>query len=805
MYLRLIIIFFIPLFAFPVFAAPKGIHPLIKVAVFPLEPLNFTDQNGEAKGLNPDIIREIAREEEWTVEFVPGSWAEGLSRLQSEEIDLMTTIAYSPERAEKMDFSHEPVTDIWGQIFTQPGKNINTILDLNGRHVAIMSQDINGQNFIKTAEKFGVVCKTIEFPTHNAIFEAIKDGKVIAGVAPQHFGLRHAADYNLVATSIQFSPFSIYFATKKGKGHDILEHIDSHLSRWKQDRNSFYYKRLSYWMGGKEFEKQIIPTWLLITFSLALALTALLFFINRALNIKVHNRTKEILLREKQYRDLVESANTIILRWDRECRVLFMNKFGLDLFGYSFEEVIGHHVTHTIVPAQESTGKSLKFMMDDILKNPEKYILNENENICKDGRRVFIQWSNRVIYDDDGNFQEMLSVGTDITDRKRLETELFQAQKMESMGTLAGGVAHDFNNILSIIFGYVELSKIQKEDPDKVAENLEEILRAAQRAQALVRQILTFSRKSDSAKQILQVSILVKEVLKMLHSTLPVTIEIKQDIASHSTVFGDPTQIHQVIMNLCTNAYHAMEETGGTLTVSLKDVVIQKGDISSSEISMLQGEYIKITIQDTGSGINPKDIQKIFEPYFTTKELGKGTGMGLAVVHGIVRAHNGQIKIDSIPGEGTAFHVFLPIDRNEDHSPNSQIIKKEVRGNNEKILLVDDEAKIAESQAKVLQEYGYKVEVFTDSTEALKRFKENPDQYDILITDMTMPGLTGVQLSQEIFLLKPGFPIIMWSGFNKLMNKEKAMELGISEYLHKPVLKETLLGAVSKVLVQKTQ
>ncbi len=728
---------------------------LIRVCIFPLQPINFLDENQVSKGIYPDILRHVAHKEDWTLQYVPGSWANCLDWLQQEEIDLMTTIAYTPERARVMDFSKESVVNIWGQVFVHPDSKIDTILDLNGSTVAVMRKDINGVNFQKTASDLGVKCTLVELATHAEVFQAVKEGKARAGVAPQFFGLQQGRQFGLVATPILFSPFSIYFSAKKGRHNETLRKIDTYLTKWKKDPESAYYDSLSYWMGGNKYEKIIIPKWLLTSFAAAAVLVFFLFLMNRALKSQVRMRTQELHNSEKQYRELVQSASSVILRWDKEGHILFMNSFGLDLFGYDEGEIIGRNLLDTIVPASEQSSVKLRKMMENILVLPDKYDIDVVENVCKDGHKVFVQWSNRAIVNERGEIEEVLSVGTDVTEQKSLEAELFQAQKMEAVGTLAGGIAHDFNNILSAIFGHVELAKIVDTVSPKVEEHLDGVLKASVRAKNLVEQILTYSRKVESEKTPLQPSVLLKETVQLIRSSIPTTIEVKVNIVSENKILIDPTQFHQIIMNLCTNAFHAMEETGGILGISLKDIYVNQNHISSSELDFGPGEFMQVEISDSGTGMDQEMLQKIFEPYFTTKEQGKGTGLGLAVVHGIVKQHNGHITVYSKPNVGTTFHIYFPLVKS------------------------------------------------LDGESALNSFQREPGGYDLVITDMTMPGLTGAKLIKEIFQINPDTPIILCTGYSELINREKSMNLGVADFLQKPVMMNTLLRSVRKTLDEK--
>jgi len=384
-------------------------------------------------------------------------------------------------------------------------------------------------------------------------------------------------------------------------------------------------------------------------------------------------------------------------------------------------------------------------------------------------------------------------------EKQKLAAQLRQAQKMEAIGTLAGGIAHDFNNILSIIFGYNELAMLEK-DPQNRLRHLEELRKGAERAKELVAQILAFSRKAEQQKQPLQVSLIIKEALKMLRASLPTTIEIRQNIASDGLVLADPSQIHQIIMNLCTNAYHAMRKTGGTLAVSLQEVTIGEEDYGYANLAL--GKYLKLEVSDTGSGIDPKIQEKIFEPYFTTKQQGEGTGLGLAVVHGIVKSHHGHITVYSEPGKGTSFHVYLPLTEREAAAAPDTPAPTELRGKGERVLFIDDEKQIREVVAAILTKNGYQVTAFADGAQALAEFAKDPAQFDLVITDMTMPVMTGADLAQKILALSPRTPIILCTGQSEIINREAALAMGICDYLNKPVLIKTLLGAARKALAK---
>jgi signal transduction histidine kinase/CheY-like chemotaxis protein len=384
-------------------------------------------------------------------------------------------------------------------------------------------------------------------------------------------------------------------------------------------------------------------------------------------------------------------------------------------------------------------------------------------------------------------------------EKRDLETQLRQAQKMEAIGTLAGGIAHDFNNILSPIIGYSEMLLEDAPKNKNITDKLEQIQMAATRAKELVSHILTFSRQSEQELTTLEIQPVIKEALKLLRASLPSTIEIKQNIDTNcGPVLADPTQIHQIVINLCTNAFHAMREEGGVLGVELA-----KEDISSSDLiyklNLNPGPHAKLTFSDTGHGMERSVQDRIFDPYFTTKAPGEGTGLGLAVVHGIVKSYGGDIKIYSEFGKGTTFHVYLPCIESEVSEKGSPRIGSARKGH-EHVLMIDDEKYIVTMMKEMLERLGYQVTSFTNSVEAFEEFRRKPNRFDVVITDQTMPNKTGSELAEEIMRVRPEIPVILCTGFSEILSEEKARSIGIKEYITKPVVKSEISRALRKVL-----
>jgi signal transduction histidine kinase/DNA-binding response OmpR family regulator len=383
--------------------------------------------------------------------------------------------------------------------------------------------------------------------------------------------------------------------------------------------------------------------------------------------------------------------------------------------------------------------------------------------------------------------------------KEQLEYQLRQAQKMEAIGTLAGGIAHDFNNILFPIIGFVELMLDRAPEDSEFRDSLIEVFNAATRASELVKQILSFSRQSDYELKPLRLKLIIKDVIKFARSFLPATIEIDQDIHNCSMVLADSTQIHQIAMNLITNAYHAMEDKGGKLTIFLTEVNFSQDNLQDQNLLMKPGKYVCLKVADTGIGMNHSIMERIFEPYFTTKQKLKGTGLGLSVVHGIVKSYGGNVSCTSEPGKGTEFTVYFPtvkITKITSDDKTKEIVPK----GTERILIIDDEESIVRLMRQMLERLGYRVTQHTGSIEALEAFKAKPDDYDLVITDMTMSQMTGIQFSQKLLSIRPGIPIILCTGFSEQISEEKAKAMGIREYVMKPIARSELAKTIRKVL-----
>ncbi len=524
-----------------------------------------------------------------------------------------------------------------------------------------------------------------------------------------------------------------------------------------------------------------------------------LFLANVSIDITDRKQAEEALREsETRFRELFNSINDIVYTHDLNGRFISINPALGQYFGYDEEELIGRPLSAFMTP-EFADAFEIQY-----LEKVKKDGHHEGTSIfvTKEGHEIHIEFRSSMVYPKEGE-PYISGTGRDVTerilserDKHKLQAQLTQAQKMESVGILAGGIAHDFNNILAAILGYSELALVELPPEASIRNKLEAIRSSGMRARDLVTQILSFSRKDEQIRSPIGLHLIVKDALKLLRPAIPTTIDIQTQKVSECRILGDPSRIHQVIMNLCTNAYQAMLESGGILGISLLQEKME-GEIAV-RTGAPRGEYAKMVISDTGVGIPPESISRIFEPYFTTKEKGKGTGLGLAAVHGIVKSHGGSILVKSQIGKGSIFEVYLPL--TQDKNDDGKRVKTQLPVGNERILLIDDEHDVLEIEKEMLDKLGYNTTGVDRAREALSLFARHPNRFDLVLTDMTMPKLTGDKFAGELRKIRSDILIILVTGFSELISKEKAESMGINGFLMKPVLLSDMARMVRKVL-----
>lgn len=511
---------------------------------------------------------------------------------------------------------------------------------------------------------------------------------------------------------------------------------------------------------------------------------------------------------EERYRMLVETIPYGIYETDTCGIITFANLAYHKIHGYEEGELIGKSVLDLSASDQERKNLAESLAMR-VRKQPGP-VSHIGKNRTRDGKVIDVQVDWNYKYDKQGQVKGFISVLTDVTrrriaeeERARLEKQLRQTQKMEAIGTLAGGIAHDFNNILGAILLNTELALQDLSEDHPSRQMLDRVLKAGYRAADLVKHILTFSRQGEQEKKPVQIGPIIKEALKLLRASLPSTIEVRSDIASCcGSTPADPTQIHQVVLNLCANAAHAMRNGGGILGVVLRDADLDEA-AARQHPDLRPGPYLEFVVSDTGHGMTPEVMERIFDPFFTTKKPDEGTGMGLAVVHGIVKGYNGAVLVQSEPGKGTVFRIFFP--RMEDKTlPECEEIQVCHRGS-ERILFVDDEESIVISWKLALERFGYQVTGKTNSLEALDVFRSRPDQFDLVITDLTMPHKAGTDLAGELLNIRPDIGIILCTGFSETMDPQELKKTGIRELAFKPISTRQMIEIIRRALHQPAQ
>ena len=519
---------------------------------------------------------------------------------------------------------------------------------------------------------------------------------------------------------------------------------------------------------------------------------------------KIITRLKQaetsLMKSERKLRNIIEHSNELYYLHDTDHNLTYVSPQSTDFFGYTPDETKVKWMELMTSNPINQAGFEITQKAIQTGEKQKPYIL---EGRRQDGKSILLEIEESPILDQNGKTVLIAGAARDVTDRKcaeeekeKLETQLRQSQKMEAVGTMAGGIAHDFNNILSIILGNTELAIRDVPEWHPVKESLDEVRKACLRAKDVIRQLLSFSRKSEMQLRPLDISVILRESLKLIRSSLPSYVEIQQNFDEDIwTTLADPTQINQILINLSTNAADAIESAGGILSVSLENVEIARKD---PELNLEPGRYVKIRISDTGVGISAEDMERIFDPYYTTKNVGKGTGMGLAVVHSIVETHNGRINVSSTPGKGTTFEIFLC---SVDEAPIAEAQENEtLLHGRETILFVDDEESIVKLNRVRLERLGYQVIGTADPLEALELFRHNSIQFDLVITDMTMPNMTGDRLAAEIMKIRPDIPIILCTGFSGRISEELALEKGIRAFVVKPLEVKELVETVRNIL-----
>jgi PAS domain S-box-containing protein len=788
-------------------AAPRT----VRVGVYENAPKIFTDKNGQPAGLFIDLLKKIAVREKWKLQYVSCEWEKCLSELQDGRIDLMPDVAFSAERAKIFDFHKTPVVESWSRIYARPGANISTLSDLNGRRVAVLGGSIQQTVLGREMHGFGFKLKIVPAKSYKEAFQLTADGSADAAITNYFFGDFFYRDYGLSATPIVFNMVDLYYATARGRNADLLQAIDQHLNRWLKQPQSPYYTTLLRWTEKTPSASSVVPSFVYWVIGVIAGLLAAVFGIAFLLRMQVRSRTRHLEQAletqkesEQRYRRLAEEWQTtfdatgdVIWVLDAEQRIVRSNKAAELAFSCSVAEMIGKHNYEIALKSNAPPpGSPFRKMLETRRRESLEMLFGE-------------RWFNVTvdpILDEDKNLVGAVNILHDITERKqaeedreRLETQLFQAQRIEAVGRLAGGVAHDFNNMLSIILGYGELllAKLQPEDPSRA--DMEAIVDAGKRSAVLTRALLAFSRQQTLQPEIIDLEVVLRDNEKMLRSLIREDIELKlvssPDLAQ---VKVDPSQIEQVIMNLVINARDAMPE-GGKLTIETKNVTVDRA-YAASHPGMTAGYYVLLAVTDTGSGMGKEVMDRVFEPFFTTKEKGKGTGLGLSTAYGIVKQSSGCIYAYSEPGKGTTFEIYLPEAERRSDAKGGKGREGVRHGRDEHILVVEDEVALRKLLEEMLVSLGYRVTVAAGGNDALLLMEEMETKPDLLLTDVIMPGMDGSVLVERLRQKYPELRVLYMSGYAAdPVVREDVLEPG-TLFIEKPMNLTTLSTRIREAI-----
>ncbi len=782
----------------------------LKVGIYNSRPMVFQEKSEKPKGVFIDVLEYIAAEEGWTLEYVPGTWGECLERLKKDEIAILPGIAFSKERAELFDFSAHAVISTWGQIYTSRVSGLESVLDLEGRTVAVLKDDFYETEFQNLLDAAGIEAHIAEVLEYDHAFQMVADGRAYACAVERLSGLSaEKTRYNLQKSPIIYSPGSVRFGFAKGRHQEIREIVDAHLSLLKSDPDSLYYQSLEKWLGGAASHR--LPAWFVYLLVFGGLFFVSIVAVTFLLKSQVEARTRELaekneeleqeiaerrqavnalLTSEEKYRLLVENQTDLVIRLDLEGRLTFASPSFCNCFSLLDEQV----ADFDLMPLVHEDDRGLvESSLLSVLDPPYTHY-GELRMSTRDGWR-WLGWTNNAVFDPYGRIVAITSVGRDITDQRNLEAQLQQAQKMEAIGTLAGGIAHDFNNLLMGIQGNLSLILLNADHSHPDYERLKNIEHQVESGSDLTSQLLGFARRGQYLVRPTDINHLMNKTVSMFGRTRK-DILIRENYSPDLWAAEvDQVQLEQVLLNLYVNAWQAMPE-GGEIIVATENAV-NSGEPGGVP-GLQPGRYVRISVTDTGMGMDEATRKRIFEPFFTTKELGRGTGLGLASAYGIVKNHGGAIDVRSEKGKGSTFEVYIPATDKEIERITvgaDQLIKGHGR-----ILLVDDEAMVLEVGAEMAALLGYDVLTAATGEEALKIFQANRHNLDLVILDMIMPKMSGGEVFDRMKLIRPDVKVLLSTGYSLGDEARAILQRGCLGFIQKPFSLKKFSVKIDEVL-----
>ena len=833
-------------------AAPRRV---VKVGVFPHAPALFMAEDGTAKGFYADMLREVAARQDWELQFRPGTWQEGLDRAKAGEVDIITSVARTPERETYLDYCQAPAFTVWSILYAHPGSGILTVLDVQARRVALMKGDVNGQHFRELCEKFNIPVTYLEVGSFVDVMRAVEAGQAEAGVATNIFGYAQERNFRVERTPVVFSPFDTFFATGKHRNADLLAALDTYLAEGRKNPDSDYHRAINQWLALQV--RTGLPPWVLRVGLSTIAAPVLAVLLALAFRRQVDRATARIQeLNVGLQRELAEKQRL-------EDQILHVASGVSTSFGDTFfqnlvrhlaqasgadaaflgEAVLEHGVKriHTLAvfmdgaPAENFNYEQAGSPCEQALKGDICVIASgvqerfPSQGMLRDLRaegyvgaplidshqkvQGFLAVVHRRPLSAPKEAASLLSIFASRAagelerrhseeDRALLERQMQHAQKLESLGVLAGGIAHDFNNLLTAMLGHMNMAQTKISPESSAQPHMESLERIIHRASDLTRQMLAYSGRGRFVVRPYDLNQVVHEVTHLLEVSIPKKISLRFDLAPDlPTVEADAAQIQQVIMNLVTNASDAIGDHDGTIRLCTSILHLDRTYLDQvfQGQNLEPGTYVSLEVSDTGCGMSREVLDRIFEPFFTTKITGRG--LGLSATIGILKGHRAGMRIYSEQGRGTTFKLlFLACGAGQTEEATPALLP--ALSHSATLLLVDDEEIILEAATAMIESLGLKVITATNGLEAMEVIKRPDLQVDVVLMDLTMPHMDGREAFQAIRRLHPNMPVILSSGYNEQESIQAFTGRGLAAFLQKPYTLRSLRQTVFEVLAK---
>lgn len=764
----------------------------VRVGVYGNKPKIFLNEEGQPDGVFVEVLEEIAERAGWQLTWVPCQWSECLDMLGEGRIDLMPDVAYSQDRRDYLDFHREEVLEGWLQVLVASGSGIDGWSDLDGKRVAVLRGSIQAESLARRFAGFGYDVDILETESWEEALAMVRDGDANATIPNNFFGNYHFREYGLDRTPIVFDAHSLYYATRLGTNTDLLATINEHLLELKAEPESPYYTAIAHWMERPP--ASVLPRFVFWALVVGLSVLVVALGFIRLLQSRVRARTyhlaqanRALRQSEEKFRGIFENNAAVKLIVDpSDGRIVEANEAAVDWFGWQREILLEKRLDELTEIAPDEVPW---YQETDVRGQHEVKMRRANDAFAiAELFTAHIRFNSTVL---------LHVIAHDITSHRELEGQVRQMQKMEAIGRLAGGVAHDFNNYLSVVIGHAELALHEMPGESPLRNHLQEILNAANRSKAVTQQLMAFARRDIMRPVPLDLNDRISGMLNMLGRLIgeEINLDWRPDPETW-TVFTDPSQMDQILANLCVNARDAIDGRGH-LVLETQNVEFDPRWCEAHP-GYLPGSFVRMTVSDDGCGMDNETIENIFEPFFTTKGVGRGTGLGLATVYGIVRQNHGFINVYSESGLGTTFRVYLPRHEGQPSQPTHKVDPSVPEGGGETVLVVDDEAAIVDMTRMALTTLGYTVLSASSPADAIAIASEQP--IDLLVTDVVMPEMNGRELADRLMQDYPDMACLFMSGYTENILAHKGVLGADVRMIQKPFTLAELSAAVRSAI-----